>query len=98
MTTVSGMRMDRDGPLVLEPRSIYHKALLGWARRPGDACAVLIYDGPRMIEALVEEGMDELEACEWVSHNVESAWLGPGSPMVLNRIQQDEIEEALKEL
>jgi|GEM_PF-3323927 hypothetical protein len=93
-----GSRMHEDGPLVLEPRALYDSALAGWARRPGDATAILIYDGPLLVEALVADGMSEEEAIEWIGYNIEGAWLGPGMPMVLNRIAQDKLDEVLESL
>lgn len=41
-----------------------------------------VYDGNKMIDALVGQGMSEEEAIEWISFNVEGAYLGEQTPIV----------------
>jgi hypothetical protein len=45
----------------------------------------------------MDDGMTEEEAHEWVSFNIEGAWVGKGTPAVMYRGDADEAREALGE-
>lgn len=62
------------------------KALIGWFQRPG-AGPLLVYDYDKLVACFVKQGMTEDEAVEWVAVNVESAWMGEGTPAILHRIR-----------
>jgi hypothetical protein len=41
-----------------------------------------VYDGNKMVEHFVKHGMTEEEAMEWISFNVEGAYVGESTPIV----------------
>jgi len=43
-----------------------------------------VYSGEKLIENFVEnDGMSEEEALEWVEYNIEGAYMGPNTPIVV---------------
>lgn len=61
------------------------RALL-WQPVPGGGAKrvdVLVYDGPKMVESMVQDGSDEAEAIEHISFNVEGAYVGPSTPVIV---------------
>jgi hypothetical protein len=61
-------------------------ALIGYFQRPGQQ-PLLVYDYIKLVACFVKQGMTEDEANEWVTVNVESAWMGEGTPAILHRIK-----------
>ena len=60
-------------------------AIIGIARRCGQP-ALLVYDRERMVKSLMRSGpMTWEEADEYLSFNVEGAWVGEGTPIILDR-------------
>jgi hypothetical protein len=52
----------------------------------GSRCAepdVTVYDYGLLVDCFVSQGMTEEEAVEWVSYNIEGAWVGPQTPIIL---------------
>ena len=45
---------------------------------------VLVYDGDKIVDALVASGMSEEEAREHKMFNIDGAYLGPGTPVILD--------------
>lgn len=44
----------------------------------------IIYSGEKLMEILVSrDGMDHDEAAEWISFNMEGAYVGPSTPIVV---------------
>lgn len=85
-----------DGPLLLEPRSVYDAAFLGWGRRPGDPTAIAVYSYTRIIKSFMQHAncdWDEAEA--FTSYNTEGAWLGRGTPLIIHEGTPAELEELL---
>ena len=41
---------------------------------------VALLDRDRCVQLLVDQGMTDDEAEEWMGFNVEGAWMGPGTP------------------
>lgn len=75
----------------------FEGAVLGCAWRCGQP-PVIVYDYDKCVEILMErDGMDHEEAEEWMSYNVEGAWVGLGTPIFLHRASLDEIEEIFQE-
>jgi hypothetical protein len=73
--------------MVLEPRSIYDRALVGhtdkpkdqWLRRSG--AVVAVYDRDKCLEAIkLWLRCDHPEAIEWFDSNTSGAWVGEGTP------------------
>jgi len=70
-----------EGTLVLEPRATYDRAIVGSVEADGER--VTVYRRPLLVKALMDhEEMRWTEAEEWVSHNTEGAYVGPGTPYV----------------
>lgn len=70
-----------NGTLVLEPRATYDRAIVGSVEADGER--VTVYRRPLLVKALMDlEEMRWTEAEEWVSHNTEDAYVGPGTPYV----------------
>ena len=80
------------GVLLLEPRSVYDKALVDvittrpldqWLRQTDTPCAV--YSRGKCIDALMEaEGWDYEGAVDWYEFNTSGAWVGEGTPTFLS--------------
>ena len=66
----------------------FHKAFMGVAEVwvPNKAGMVLvekaIYDGYRMVRVLMRRGITEEDAREYISYNVEGAYMGPETPII----------------
>jgi len=50
---------------------------------------VAVYDIQRMIEVLVNEGMDHDDAVEFLEYNVVSAYLGEKTPLYVNFVTEE---------
>lgn len=62
-------------------------AIIGIATRPGGP-DVLAYDVSKIIQILVErDGMTPDEATEFFSFNIESAYMGEGTPTYLHSME-----------
>ncbi len=76
--------------LLIDPRDDFRSALVGVTRKPDDQWSrttdtmVAVYSSERVIECLVEQGMDEEGAWEWFYFNIEGAWLGDGTPAFIS--------------
>jgi len=75
-----------DGTLLLNEAE---SAIVGWFERCGQV-PVLIYDYEKLVAHFVKEGMDKDEAEEWISSNIEGAWMGKGTPAIMHRINSFE--------
>jgi len=66
----------------------FHKALMGSAEvwvPTGVGMSLVekaVYDGYRMVRVLMRKGMTEEDAREYISYNVEGAYLGPETPII----------------
>jgi len=70
-------------------------AIVGWISRCGDV-PIVIYDRAKLCKHFVRDGMTEDEAEEWIVVNIEGAWVGKGTPGVLNKGGIDKVKEVLK--
>lgn len=61
-------------------------AILGTVWRCGQAPFV-VYDYEKLVDFFVQEGMTHDDAEEWISYNIEGAWVGPNTPGVLRRLE-----------
>lgn len=77
-------RVDAETLLIPEADS----ALVGFARRCGQP-DVAVYDYRKLVAHFVAGGMTEEEAEEWISFNIEGAWLGPSTPAILHPVELD---------
>lgn len=62
-------------------------ALVGYAIQWGSP-ALPVYDADRIIEILSKE-MEYEEAVEYFSFNIECAYVGPGTPLILHRATEE---------
>lgn len=46
-------------------------------------CDVLVYDGEVIRENLMQEGMTADEAREFIEYNIEGAYMGRGTPVIV---------------
>jgi hypothetical protein len=49
----------------------------------------VIYDKDKMIKILVEEGMNDLEAIEYLEYNVWGAYVGVHTPLYIDTLSDD---------
>jgi len=71
-------------------------AIIGVATRCG-AMPLLVYDYDLLIQVFVEEQeMEEMEAVEWIDYNIEGAWMGEGTPLILHKGSLEEIQDYLE--
>lgn len=61
----------------------FDDAIVGLVTRFGMDSPVVLYDRAKMVEVLVNQGMVEEEADEYISYNCEGAWVGEQSPFFL---------------
>jgi len=62
----------------------FDDALIGPAERFGWDTHLLAYDTTKIIEILMEKGMEHEEAHEFFHHNILGAWAGEGTPIFVN--------------
>lgn len=62
-----------------------HRALVGVGRRFGQPL-LAVYDRARLVECFIGVGMTYEDAEEWVCVNIEGAWVGESTPLVLKAI------------
>lgn len=87
---------DLRGPLFLYPRLVFDAAFLGWGRRAGDPCPVAVYDFEACIKAVMRWYDLGIEAAhDYVTTQLEGAWLGPGTPLIIQQAPIEDLEELL---
>jgi len=59
-------------------------AIVGVAERCGQP-ALLVYDRAKLVQCFVAQGATWEDAEEWVGYNIEGAWVGPHTPLILHR-------------
>lgn len=69
----------------------YDKAIAGiasvWQRN--QRVGTLIYDGHKLMEIFMQEGMTEDEAIEWITYNIEGAYHGLATPIIMWEYDED---------
>jgi hypothetical protein len=73
-----------DELLFIDPEK-FDKCIIGVASRCGMQSSV-VYDRDELIKVYMDEGMTEEEASEWISFNVEGAYVGETTPLIMERI------------
>jgi hypothetical protein len=73
-----------EGAMILEPNS-FDKAIVGIVQRI-DLGPVVCYSTEKIIEVLMEGGMDEEEAYEYFEFNILGAYMGEGTPMFVEML------------
>lgn len=88
-----------EGALVID-EDFADRAIVGIGERCGQQ-TVVVYDRQKLVEAFAEFYRQDADtdpdqayelAEEWVSFNIEGDWMGPGTPMILSRIDPEELE------
>ena len=75
-----------EAALLLEPAEIYDQAIVGLT---SGIEPVVVYDHALIVDALVEGGMTEEDAVEWIDYNIIGSLGQPCSPVILNRCLDD---------
>jgi hypothetical protein len=70
--------------LFIDPEK-FDKCIIGVASRCGMQSSV-VYDRDELIKAYMDEGMSVEEACEWIAFNVEGAYVGETTPLIMDRV------------
>ena len=84
------------GPLFLAPRLVFDPAFIGWGRRPADPTPIAIYDFARCVTACQHwYDLSPEDAHDYVTSQCEGAWLGPGTPLVMQTGSAATLEELL---
>ena len=84
------------GPLFLAPRLVFDYAFLGWGRRPGDPVPIAVYDFERCVAAAMRWfDLSTEDAHDYVCTQCEGAWLGPGTPLILQAGTPSALEDLL---
>ena len=68
--------------MLLEPE-IFDDAIIGVTER-ADGGQLVAYDRQRVIDILMQQGMDRDEAEEYYSFNTVGAWMGEGTPIFVD--------------
>jgi hypothetical protein len=75
----------------LNPQALYldgfDDAIVGYANQWGSP-PLVVYDGEKIVEILSKD-MSLEEAQEFFSYNIECAYVGPGTPLILHRPLED---------
>ena len=72
------------------------QAIIGIAHRCGQI-PLLVYSREKLEQHFVEQGMTFEEASEWISFNIEGAWLGEGTPIILGEMSPEDALEIAEE-
>lgn len=71
------------------------KAIVGIGSRCGmQPC--LVYDFDKLIREFSKQGMSQEDAEEWIVYNIEQAYVGTQTPILLRRMSQSEVAELLE--
>ena len=63
----------------------YDKAIAGISSvwQGNQRVETLIYSGQKLMEIFMDEGMTDEEAIEWISFNIEGAYMGLSTPIIM---------------
>ena len=69
----------------------FDEACIGWTDTwSGNERPIrLVYDAVKIIEILMQQGMDETEALEYYDFNIAGAYLGSNTPVIINNWHDD---------
>ena len=69
----------------------FDEACIGWTDTwsGNDRPIRLVYDAVKIIEILMQQGMDETEALEYYDFNIAGAYLGSNTPVIINNWHDD---------
>lgn len=49
----------------------------------------IVYDGQKIIDILMGQGMSDIEALEYCAYNIEGAFMGDGTPLIVWPYEED---------
>ena len=75
-----------DELLFLDPPERFDACIAGIVSRSGTPASV-VYDRRKVINALIEDGMDEDEAYEYFDFNIADAYVGEHTPFFLETLE-----------
>jgi hypothetical protein len=70
-------------------------AIIGWAQRVGEP-TIVVYDHNKLVDKFVRDGMNAEESEEWVSFNIEGAWMGRGTPAIMHPGSGVDVRESVE--
>ena len=79
---------ERTGTIILEPQSEWNDNIKGY-HKPSNR---LVYDGDKVVEMYVEDGMSVDDAMDWISYNIS---FGDLTPVI--HFEWNDLEELLEE-
>ena len=53
----------------------------------------VIYSKSKMIDVLIQDGLTELDAVEWLEYNVWNIYVGEHTPIFLHELTKEDIQE-----
>jgi hypothetical protein len=53
----------------------------------------VIYSKLKMIDVLIQDGLTELDAVEWLEYNVWNTYVGEHTPIFLHELTKEDIQE-----
>jgi hypothetical protein len=62
----------------------HDNAIIGAGMGGLDGDYILVYSKERIIQNLMDQGMDRIEAIEYFDFNIDGAYLGPGTPIIID--------------
>ena len=98
LTSVAERRAEVEEALKeLNPEALFldgfEECLVGYATQ-FTSLALAVYDYDDMLVKLVMDGMTGEEAVEHMSFNIEGAWSGPNTPLILHRPEREAVDWA----
>ena len=69
----------------------YDAAIIG-TTNSWTAVTKVIYDGEKLVEMLLECGMTDDEAMEYIAYNMDGAYMGEGTPIIMWPYEEDEFD------
>jgi hypothetical protein len=75
---------DDNSPMAIKIITGADDAVVGYYQRCGQP-AIVIYGYEELVQHFVTDGMDIDEASEWVSYNIEGAWMGEDTPAIMHK-------------
>lgn len=80
--------LDGGNAMLLEPREVFDPCVIGIAERVN--LRVVAYDTNKVIQALMDHhGWDEEEAGEWFETNIAGSWVGEGTPVFIELLDDE---------
>ena len=69
----------------------HDNAILGAAHLGPEGEYILVYSEKRILDNLMKQGMDWTEAVEFFEFNVQGAFMGPGTPIIIDELVQEDL-------